>query len=119
MGTIQHDAIIVTSWDRDKLAEAHQAAERIVGSDLTTPILAYRVNSGGSFAVLPDGSKEGWDESDMADAQRDELVLALEAFRYDDGSTPVEWIAASFGEIGHTLAFRNRRLVAPTGSEAA
>jgi hypothetical protein len=48
--------------------------------------------------VAPDGSKEGWDNSNTGDEQRAELVAWLESQRYDDGSTSLDYAEVQFGD---------------------
>jgi hypothetical protein len=104
MGTIQHHALIVTTWDTRRLKKAYAAAVRLIGNDLVTPIASYRINEGGSFAVLPDGSKEGWEESNTAEWQRSAFIEWLERQRYDDHSNAFNWVLVAFGEQGYGVA---------------
>ena len=70
MGYNVEHAIVVTSWDNKLLAKAHKKANEIF------PEVSERVphitNGGASFLVPPDGSKEGWEESDAGDVRRPE-----------------------------------------------
>lgn len=68
MGYIRHDAIIVTAWDKKYLLPARAKAE-----ELGLPcsyIVDSGVNSYVTFLIAPDGSKEGWEESDKGDTAR-------------------------------------------------
>lgn len=95
MGYIRHHAIVVTSWNAGLLSAAHAEAERLCKT--TTPIVEGTANQQTSFAVLPDGSKEGWPESDNGDASRDSLVEWIEAQCYDDGSSSaLSWVEVEF-----------------------
>lgn len=101
MGYIKHHALIVTSWDLDALAIAHGTARGLStvvhGSErYVTPITDYTVNGGGSFAILPDGSKEDWPESARGDELRDRMVEYLESKRYDDGSSALHYVEVAF-----------------------
>jgi hypothetical protein len=51
-----------------------------------------------SFVFLPDGSKEGWPESDLGDGFRQQFI-DLFSFAYEDGSTPFDVLVidARFG----------------------
>lgn len=97
MGYIRHHAMIVTSWRPESVTEAHAEAERLFADTHAhvTPIGPPAVNAETSFAVLPDGSKEGWGDSDEADAARE----ALKAYLLDmetKGSW-CSWVEVNFG----------------------
>lgn len=101
MGTMHHHALIVTSWDGDAITEAHRVASG--ASRYVTPIIVTNANSQASFAVLPDGSKEGWEGSDAGDAARTAIIEYLDAQAYEDGSNRIKWAEVSFGELDETL----------------
>lgn len=50
-----------------------------------------------AFLVPPDGSKEGWDESERGDERRAQFVKWLRSYSYSDGSSPLDWIEVQFG----------------------
>jgi len=47
-------------------------------------------------AFLPDGSKEGWPDSDAGDEYREQFIKLFD-FAYEDGSTPFDVVAVRFG----------------------
>jgi hypothetical protein len=104
VGYIKHHAIIVTSWDDQEIRRAHDAAVTIFGTGVSTPIPA-RVNGGASFFVPPDGSKEGWPDSDEGDARRTAFIKWLDRQRYEDGSTSLSWVEIWFGGDDHDGGF--------------
>lgn len=71
MGYMQHHAIIVTAYN-DRIYPLHVKAIDIFG-DAVTEILPSAINGYRSFFVGPDGSKEGWPESDAGNARRQEF----------------------------------------------
>lgn len=80
MGYIRHHAIVVTGrhkWDHDptlpSIIEARAAAVEL-GCRLVTEVVGPGVNGTSSFLVAPDGSKEGWKDSDDGDAARDAFI---------------------------------------------
>jgi hypothetical protein len=91
MGYIRQHAIIVTSWDEDKLGLVHLRARELTGS-LTSMVTHGLVNDQHSFFVAPDGSKEGWDISNQLDEDRDRLITYMQSFAYEDGSNPISWV---------------------------
>jgi hypothetical protein len=58
--------------------------------------IASVVNDDYTFFFAPDGSKEGWADSDDGDRYRQQF-MDLFAWKYDDGSTPFDVIAVRFG----------------------
>lgn len=101
MGIIQHHALIVTSWDTEILSDAHRIAS--AATKTVTPVIAGMANKYASFAVLPDGSKEGWVDSDFGDIARERIIGWLEAQAYEDGSNRLSWAEVSFGEVSPTF----------------
>ena len=94
MGTVVHKAIVVTSWSNQMLIDAHTEALKIFPS--VSDIVDSSVNKYVSFLVPPDGSKNGWVESETGDMCRSDFIKYLESCRYDDGSTSLEWVEVSF-----------------------
>jgi len=105
MGYIEHAAVIVTVSDyanddrdlapgpkveafRESLPEEWRAL--VIG-----PVRAV-VNGYGTYAFLPDGSKEGWRDSDQGDEYRSQFT-AIFAFRYEDGSSPFDAVEVRYG----------------------
>lgn len=72
MGYFRHHAILVTSWSNEHLERARDKANAI--GLVTTPITPGVVNSEATFVCVPDGSKEGWSESEAFDGYREEFV---------------------------------------------
>ena len=54
------------------------------------------INGYVTYVFLPDGSKEGWSGSFLADIWRERFVRLFD-FAYDDGSTPFDVVAVSWG----------------------
>ncbi len=109
MGWHRHHAIVVTSFNQDSIEWAHEKACEIFcanepeeydprGGRVTpvTEITDKVVNGYRSFMVAPDGSKEGWSESDRADDARESFIDWLEETRYDDGSSLLCWVEVEF-----------------------
>jgi hypothetical protein len=72
MGYIKHHAIVVTSWNDALIVEAH--AKAVEYCRLVTPLSETGVNGYRSFLIAPDGSKEGWGDSDLGDAEREAFI---------------------------------------------
>lgn len=90
MGYIKHDAIICTGNDTEIL-KAHVIAKGLL-PDLTTEIIGPTVNHTFSFAILPDGSKEGWGESESGDDMRSKFLATIKKrkIRFD-------WVHIDYG----------------------
>lgn len=95
MGYIRHNAIVVTSWN-DEAIEAAAEEAYALGLQVLGPsdgaINGYR-----SLLICPDGSKEGWEDSDAGDRQRKQFRHWLNTRRYEDGSSNLEWVEVAYG----------------------
>ncbi len=108
MGYYRHHTIIVTSWLTDSspsypgegtsIETAHKVACGIFDSAQVSPIVQSQMNGWWTFFVAPDGSKEGWDESDAGDAKRESFIEWLERARYSDGSSSLKWVEVQYGD---------------------
>lgn len=114
MGTIRHHAIVVTSYNKDSLAEARAQADILFGSAQANALTGSHLasiseitkataNSYGSFLIAPDGSNEWWDHSDLADAARREYITYLNGTRNGDPSLSGDlgWVEAQYGGPGN------------------
>ncbi len=102
MGYINHHAIVVTSSEYALISAAHADAEGRFGP-LTSPLLLSPFNRYLSFFIAPDGSKEGWPESDAGDAKRTAFLDYLDTLAYEDGSNSVQFV-----EIAYDDDYQNR-----------
>jgi hypothetical protein len=107
MGYMRHNAVIVTAADYAMRGEYGVAAPDVEAFRESLPEEWRRLLVGPvqsvmngylSFAFLPDGSKEGWGDSDLGDEFRQRFI-DLFAFAYEDGSTPFDVLVidARFG----------------------
>jgi len=107
MGYIRHHGILVTGTYGEWAEKAHKEAVRIrdeIGTGIFGPCVAISelagpmVNDTWSFAVFPDGSKEGWGESDAGDSFRERFMAWLRGQMYEDGSSPLGWVVVQYGD---------------------
>ena len=88
MGYLLHKAMIVNGWDGDAVAKAHEAVVAIYSEGgqlrLVSPVIPHVCNGGASFFIAPDGSKEGWSESNLGDELRESAKVALNAVNLVD-----------------------------------
>lgn len=97
MGYIRHHALVVTSWGNERLNSflAHAAeCELLRCSNAVHSAWNYYW----TVLVSPDGSKEGWEESDVGDRERAGLVAWLDDQRYPDGGSSFKWALVQYGD---------------------
>lgn len=96
MGYMVHHAIIVTT-DFADIDAAHRKASELLG-DLVSGVVHSGVNDCRSFFIAPDGSKEGWNESDKGEEARHKFINWLAAQTYQDGGNPFRWVLVQYGD---------------------
>lgn len=111
MGWIRHHGIAVTTWNSGLGSKAQAKAVEIFGTLQVSDFLGPHVNGYQSFFVAPDGSKEGWAESDDGDAKRKRFIEWMKAQSYSDGSCALDWI-----EYEHDSDNREARVLQFSGS---
>ena len=97
MGYIRHHAIAVTSCNDELIKKAHEKATQIFKSR-TSALLDSYVNNYKSFFIAPDGSKEGWGESDIGDVQRKTFKEWVKEQAYEDGSNSLSFCEFFYGD---------------------
>lgn len=97
MGYIRHHGIAVTSWNDELIKKAHEKATQIFKSR-TSSIIKSDVNRYQSFFIAPDGSKEGWGESDIGDVQRKTFKDWINEQAYEDGSNSLSFCEFFYGD---------------------
>jgi hypothetical protein len=90
MGYHIHHTITVSSWHPDAI-EAFSAYARSIGASVSSACVSD-VNGRYSCLVGPDGSKEGWEESDVGDKRRAQIKVWLRAH------APYSWFEAEHPE---------------------
>lgn len=86
MGYRRHHAIIVTGCD---LKQVHKKAKKIFPQ--VSEILPPLINFTESFFIPPDGSKEGWADSNEGDDRRQEFIIYLHRKTCD-------WVEVQYGD---------------------
>lgn len=103
MGVIIHDTIIVTG-QREEVDKVHARAKKLFNkkiddgfdpADLVSDVVLAKMNSFASFFIAPDGSKEGWPESDLYDGVREKFIRYLDA--YIAKGNYVDYVVVRFG----------------------
>ncbi len=106
MGYMRHNAVIVTAagdvmrGERDGVpapdVEAFRQSLPEKWRRLVTGPVRSVMEDYVTFAFLPDGSHEGWDDSNLGDELR-QRFLDLFTFAHEDGSTPFDVLDVRFG----------------------
>ena len=102
MGYMRHHAIVVTGPEsvylsKATIQEVRDACFDIAG-EVVSDLVKSPMNGYLSFFVAPDGSKEGWAESDDGDDKRKAVIELLESLRYEDGSTSYKYAEVQYGD---------------------
>lgn len=97
MGYIRHHAIILTHYDRAEIDDARRFAE--LCNLNPTPVSESPYNGYLTFFIPPDGSKEGWSQSNDGNEERKRLKQFIrKRHQYMD------WTEISYGgDDGHSL----------------
>ena len=106
MGYMRHHGILVTSWNDEFIEQVHAKALEIFdlpnnqteSYELVSAVTPAVMNGYRSFAVFPDGSKEGWETSDEYEIRREQFIAYLKTRVYEDGSGPLSWVLIQYGD---------------------
>ena len=93
MGYMRHHAIVVTGYE-DRIKPAYAEAQARFDARFLTGITEAAVNGYQSFLVAPDGSKEGWPESEEGDRRRASFVAYLRG-------QELGWVEVQFDDDGN------------------
>jgi hypothetical protein len=104
MGYIMHDAIIVTAF-RKPDAETALAKARSLEIP-TSDLVASAINGYYTFLIAPDGSKEGWADSDKFDKLRAQWI-EWAGKQYAE-NVFLDWIYVRYGESPPYVAGSSR-----------
>jgi hypothetical protein len=98
VGYMQHDAVIMTAASYQPGPDIERFRESIPEEfrHLVIGPVESVTNGYRHYVLLPDGSKEGWADSDTGDDIR-ERFIGLFSVRHDDGSSPQEGVHVTYG----------------------
>jgi|SRR6478609_4114509 len=107
MGYIRHHAIVVTGSNsynakqgKGEFDKVHTKAKKIFGN-MVSEIIASDVNGYLSFLIAPDGSKEGWPDSNEGDERRAQFV------EYMKKNNPCDYVEVMYGDDEHQCFVEN------------
>ena len=86
MGYIRHEALIVTISER-YIGKLEELALSIFPS-CEVGSVSSRINGYKTVFIGPDGSKEGWEDSDDGDEQRESFLRRLSGSFYEEFGYP-------------------------------
>lgn len=98
MGYMKHHAIVITSWKKGLIESAREEAMKLFDPRQVSEVTPETVNGYRSLLIAPDGSKEGWAESDRGNMARDVFVGWIKEQTYEDGSNPFDWVEVMYGD---------------------
>ncbi len=108
MGTIIHHAVVATTWNDETFAKILKWVKNLPAQERAMFLMSKpKMNGYATVILVPDGSKEGWAESDWGDQLRREFIHILELDKYGDGSSPWDWVEIEFGESGQHIVDGN------------
>ena len=112
MGAIWHNSIVVTSSDVDELIVVWKKAVELFGQ-LVSPVISSNHNSFTSFFIAPDGSKNGWPESDDMNRRRAALC------KFMSSCTFVRYVDVGYGDtfFGCQSRIERSNMVTPEKNE--
>lgn len=73
MGWIKYNAIIVTTWDTERMEKVRVAALGFFREQQVSPVMESPTNGYATVFIAPDGSKEGWDASNDGNKAREDF----------------------------------------------
>lgn len=100
VSSVIHRALIVTTYDEKLIKSLHDFSivESSHGGSIVTPVHRSPVNCYFTFVILPEGSGEGWEDSERAKEFRQSVVDEIRTHDDpEDGSNPFEWALVEYG----------------------
>lgn len=97
MGYVKHHSIAITTFDKDLILSARSNAVQIFGESSVTEIILSKINMYFTIFIAPDGSKEGWEESDKGDSDRNQMIKWIESMKHEDDSNSIDYCEFSYG----------------------
>lgn len=96
MSYIKHHAIVVTGHS-PIIGKAHKKALKLFNGRVSN-LIESDMNNYKSFFIAPDGSKEGWECSQIGDKQREKFKKWIKKQSYSDGSNPISFCEVSYSD---------------------
>ena len=107
MGVIQHNAVVAVTSNSSEFERVKNFVNNLKEKRHLFLFEETGLNNYSVVVMIPDGSKEGWPESERGDITRDKFIEELEKVEYEDGSSPWEYVEISFGKFGQKIVRGN------------
>lgn len=98
MGYIRHHAIVITTWKEHLIEKARAKAVKLFGKEQVSRVIKSPMNGYKTVFIAPDGSKEGWYESEEGDDNRLKMEQWVKLQKYEDGSSPIDLAHIQYGD---------------------
>lgn len=119
MGAENNNAVLATTWNDKAVARIKEWIDAQPAEWRSLFAVVAAISNGKTTVVLcPDGSKEGWETSDVGDDLRRRFIAELAGDDYEDGSSPWEWVEIGYGEYGQKI-LRGNNTNCYSGAESA
>lgn len=115
MGYIVHNTIVITSRDHKAISDAAQKAKEL-GLEVLGPSPEAK-NHYQTILICPDGSKEGWPDSQQFDEKRKACRDYLDDQRYEDNSSSLEWAEIAYGSDDRSVTVVDHAWTTPLKDE--
>lgn len=104
MGTINNNAVIASTEMKDEVERIRKYIDGLKAFEKSLFLFSDEaINGKVTVVMVPDGSKEGWSESDVGDESRAAFIKELEKTNYKDGSSSWQFIEVGFGDYGQKI----------------
>ena len=104
MGIENNECVIATTANTENMDSIKLWVESLIDSERSLfTFTAALMNGKETVFLAPDGSKKGWAAAKQGAALRDCFITLLNSFRYEDGSSNIEWVEVGYGEFGQKV----------------
>lgn len=105
---MQHHAVLASAEFKGEHYPRIRAWIESLPPHERTQFLEVEAQANGVITLIlpPDGSKEGWAESDAGDDLRDRFIAELHKDENEDGENPWQFAEIQYGELG--IGIRSR-----------
>ena len=90
------ETIVVSSWNSEAMLNAWWKAKELIGERFVTPIYLATCNGFETFFIVPEGSREGWEDHINYCDKRKQLMEWLKKHEYEDGSNVYYYFKARY-----------------------
>lgn len=114
MGIEQEKCLIAVYYEKSYLPERNINQEILdfieklpLGDQMLCNVIKLPLNGKYCLVSYPCGSKDGWEDDEYYTDLRTKFIEFFSSFNYEDGSSPIQWVEVSFGELGQFITRGN------------